>query len=216
MLFGFIIVFLGVLFLLETIFPNFEVQFSIVWPIIVLMISLSRILKYKKMDMCTGIIFLIGIWYLLYNLAIIPTPFTDVFWPILFIVVGTSIIWNHIQFQKKIEKGKKASSMPSYYGVFSGIEETINTEDFKGANLYAVFGGVDLDLSKIQLKEDITINVYAIFGAADVKLPSNVNVKLNASAFFGGNENKANQSEKKGNKNVQMNCISIFGGTEIK
>ena len=197
MLFGVIIIFLGVLFLLESIIPTFEVQFEIIWPTILIIISIGRIIKNKKVDICTSIIFLIGVWYLLYNLLIIPTPFTEVFWPIIFILFGVSIVWKNSRFQKEAKKSVKNGPMLTYYGVFSGIEEKLQTEDFKGANLYAIFGGIDLDISKVELKKDITINIYSIFGGTEIKLPENVNIKINASALFGSNENKANRKKKK-------------------
>lgn len=217
MTFGIIIIFLGVLFLLDSIIPTFEIQFDIIWPIILIFISVARVIKYKKLDIATSIILLIGIWYLLYNLAFIPTPFTEVFWPIILIVFGISVVWNNSKFQKSVKKIKKNNTkLISYYGIFSGVEERIKGEDFEGANLYSIFGGIDLDISKTKLKKDVTINVYSIFGGTDIRLPDNVNIKMNASALFGCNENKTSLKEEKENKTVYINCISIFGGTEIK
>lgn len=146
----------------------------------------------------------------------IQTQLTEVFWPVLLIIFGTCIIWNACTPQKGKKVHEKKGNMLSYYGIFSGIEEKASEEIERGANIYAIFGGVDLDISKVELKKDITINTYSIFGGTDLKTPENVNVKVNASALFGSNENKRNTKEKKGNKTIYINCISIFGGTEIK
>lgn len=217
MIVGVIIIFLGILFLLENIIPTFEIDFALVWPVILIIIAIGKMIKERKLDIFTSMILLIGIWYLLYNMMIIKAPFTDVFWPVMLIVLGISIVWNNSKFKKGIKKiSKNNASLVSYYGIFSGVEERIKTEDFKGANLYSIFGGIDLDISKIELKEDITINIYSIFGGTDLRIPENVNIKINASAFFGSNENKASNIEKKGNKTIYINCVSIFGGTEIK
>ena len=106
--------------------------------------------------------------------------------------------------------------MEDYYGIFSGLEERITDTDFEGANIYSVFGGVDLDLRELDLKDDITINAYSIFGGTSIFVNDNFKVKFNSFSLFGGNENKAINSDKKKVSTLTINCISIFGGTEVK
>ena len=110
----------------------------------------------------------------------------------------------------------KDNNLKNYYGIFSGLEERITDTNFKGANIYSIFGGVDLDLRELELKEDITINAYSIFGGTSIFVNDNFKVKFNSFSLFGGNENKSITTDKKKVSTLTINCISIFGGTEVK
>ena len=117
---------------------------------------------------------------------------------------------------KKVFK-RKDNNLKNYYGIFSEcLEEKVTDTNFKGANIYSIFGGVDLDLRGLELKEDITINTYSIFGGTSIFVNDNFKVKFNSFSLFGGNENKSITTDKKKVSTLTINCISIFGGTEVK
>lgn len=216
MFIGVIIIIIGILFLMQAVIPDFDIQFGIIWPIILILIPINELLKRKKIDLFMSIILFIGIWFLLFNLNYIPDNLRDIFWPIVIILVGFSIVFNTVKI-KKIQKKSVSKAEANYYGIFSGSEEKVSTNDFKGTNVYAIFGGVDLDLRDVKLKqEEVVINVYSIFGGADILVPEGYNIVVNSSAIFGGNDNKSKNTYDDKNKTIYINCISAFGGTEIK
>ena len=63
---------------------------------------------------------------------------------------------------------------------FSGCELNYDGEVFEGAELTAVFGGVDCNLKNAVIEKDCAIRVSAIFGGIDILVPDNVNVKVNS------------------------------------
>ena len=200
MFIGLIILVVGVLLLLEALVPDFSVNFGIVWPLILILIAIYQTFKRKKLDLFMGIVLFIGIWFLLLNLGILSDVYTDIFWPIIIILVGISLIFNTFKI-RKINKKVSTKGSANYYGIFSGCEERVRTNDFKGTNIYSVFGGVDLDLREAQIREEeIVINVYSIFGGTGLLVP----------------DNKTTNAFKEGNKTIYINCISAFGGTEVK
>lgn len=216
MIIGLLILALGILFLLENTIPGFEVNFSIIWPTILMVIALNEIRRNKRIDMFNSVLFFIGIWCLLYNINVIPTALGDIFWPIVLILVGLGIVLNSINFKRKHKIIKQTNDLATYYGVFSGTEEKISNDDFKGCNLYAVFGGIELDLRDAKIKGDININVYSIFGGCDLMLPKEYNIIMNSNAIFGGNDNKCNNPQNGKGHTIYINCISIFGGSDFK
>jgi hypothetical protein len=66
----------------------------------------------------------------------------------------------------KMGGGMKDGKTPGYTAVFSGQDVRI-TDEFFGANLTAVFGGVDLDLREAVIKQDVVINGMVVFGGVD-------------------------------------------------
>ena len=211
---GLIFILIGVLFLISIIAPEFNIDFSYLIPLVLMASSLYYIIKGKKFTLANTIVLYIGIWFLLERLNIIKDPLDNAFFPILLIIIGIFIVIESLKVKKVFKR--KDNNLKNYYGIFSGLEERITDTNFKGANIYSVFGGVDLDLRELESKEDITINAYSIFGGTSIFVNDNFKVKFNSFSLFGGNENKTTSTDKKKNHTITINGISIFGGTEVK
>ena len=201
MFIGLIFILIGALFLISIIAPEFSIDFSYLIPLVLMASSLYYIIKGKKFTLANTTVLYLGTWFLLEELNIIKDPLDDAFFPILLIIIGIFIVIDNLK---------------NYYGIFSGLEERVTDSNFKGANIYSIFGGVDLDLRGLELKEDITINAYSTFGATSIFVNDNFKVKFNSFSLFGGNQNKAITTDKKKVSTLTINCISIFGGTEVK
>lgn len=215
---GIVIIIIGILCFLEAIVPGFAVEFDLVWPCIVIACAIYFMIKKRKVDTFGSFLIVASIWYTLYYFGFIGVKLSDVFFPLLLVFVGLSIIMNTILYKsgrrvraRVIQKGDI-----SYYGIFSGIEERIKTKDFKGAKIFAIFGGVDLDLREMQIKKDTIIDGYAIFGGIDLLVADDYNVVVRGSSFFGGNENESNNKHDDKRPTLYVNCLSVFGGVTIK
>jgi len=97
---------------------------------------------------------------------------------------------------------------------FSGCELNYDGEVFEGAELTAVFGGVDCNLKNAIIEKDCAIQVSAIFGGIDILVPDNVNVKVSSNCIFGGISNKTALHKEAPTIYVSGTCM--FGGVEIK
>ena len=214
MFIGLIFILIGTLFLISIIAPEFNVDFSYLIPLVLMASSLYYIIKGKKFTLANTTVLYLGTWFLLEELNIIKDPLDDAFFPILLIIIGIFIVIESLKVKKVFKR--KDNNLKNYYGIFSSLEERITDTNFKGANIYSIFGGVDLDLRGLELKEDITINAYSIFGGTSIFVKDNFKVEFNSFSLFGDNENKANSTDKKKNYTITINSISIFGGTEVK
>ena len=214
MFIGLIFILIGTLFLISIIAPEFNIDFSYLIPLVLMASSLYYIIKGKKFTLANTTVLYIGIWFLLERLNIIKDPLDNAFFPILLIIIGLFIVIESLKVKKVFKR--KDNNLKNYYGIFSGLEERVTDTNFKGANIYSVFGGVDLDLRELESKEDITINAYSIFGGTSIFVNDNFKVKFNSFSLFGGNENKTTSTDKKKNHTITINGISIFGGTEVK
>ena len=214
MFIGLIFILIGALFLISIIAPEFNIDFSYLIPLVLIASSLYYIIKGKKFTLANTTVLYLGTWFLLEELNIIKDPLDDAFFPILLIIIGIFIVIESLKVKKVFKR--KDNNLKNYYGIFSGLEERVTDSNFKGANIYSIFGGVDLDLRGVELKEDITINAYSIFGGTSIFVKDDVQVKFNSFSLFGGNENKTITTDKKKSSTLIVNCISIFGGTEVK
>ena len=137
--------------------------------------------------------------------------------PAILVGIGLSLLLKDKLGAKVKEKIKTLNQdgLEEYYATFSGQEINPKGEEFKGANLNAVFGGIDLNLTESQIQKDTLINVTSVFGGVDIKVPSNVNVKVQSTSIFGGVDNKV----KKYTENlptIYIKAFCLFGGADIK
>lgn len=217
MIFGIIILIIGILFLISVLNPDFVINYSLVWPSVLILVCVYSVFKNRKLNFISALGLLFGFIIFGVNLGIWGNNAYRVIFPGFLIILGITIIISSINLKNnRNKKENNTNALINYTGIFAGIEEKVNQEEFKGANIYSIFGGVDLDLSDIEINEDITINVYSIFGGTTLLVPSNCNIKVNSSAILGGNENKTNNKNSSKQKTININCLSIFGGCEIK
>ena len=103
-----------------------------------------------------------------------------------------------------------------YCATFGGQKVDLSGQEFNGANLDAVFGGVELDISKAIIKKDQVINANAIFGGVEIRVPTGVNIKIKATPIFGGIENKVKVDYNESLPTIYINGTAMFGGVEVK
>lgn len=140
--------------------------------------------------------------------------------PMVIVVIGLSLIFkntlnNKINEEiKKINSKKKSSN--EYCSTFSGQKINFDDEEFSGATLTSVFGGITLDLRKAIIKEDVVINASSIFGGIDILVSDNVKIKVKSNSIFGGVDNKKNNKDSEKKHTIYVNASCLFGGVDIK
>jgi len=139
--------------------------------------------------------------------------------PFILIIVGLTLIFKDFFYSKINEKIKQLnkSDLKEYAATFSGNKINMENQVFDGAELTAVFGGVDMNLNGAIINGEQIINATAIFGGIDIKVPANVNVKVKSTSIFGGVDNKVTNSKDESNvPTIYVNAFCMFGGVDIK
>lgn len=136
--------------------------------------------------------------------------------PLIMILIGLKIIFRKPAFEKKhsVANDTEKNKIKNFVAVFGGDDRRI-TGPFYGANITAVFGGVELDLREAKIERDITISCISVFGGIDLLLPENVQCKVKSLPIFGGVDEKHGVLGE-GMPTVYIDATSIFGGTDIK
>ena len=218
---GVILIAIGIIFALNAFnITKIEIFFDGWWTLFIIIPSIIGIFTEK--DKSGNIIGLLcGIFLLLCCQDIISF---SILWklivPVLIIYIGIKLIFGGIFGNKSAAVAKKvreSGGTPKYgTAIFSGCDMNFNSEVFDGAELNAVFGGVDCDLRNAIFDKDCVINAYAIFGGIDILLPETVNIKVNSNSFFGGTSSKKHSNSKENQFTVYINSTCLFGGVEIK
>lgn len=150
--------------------------------------------------------------------------FRDIFrlWPLVFVAIGASLIFRKTRQGEALEKKSFDDDADSVdeMAIFSGAERTITSQNFQGGKLTAIFGGTELNLINADLAEGTNIlDVFVMFGGTDIRVPSDMNVKIKATAIFGGfsDERKVlTENEANNGKELVIKGLVLFGGGSIK
>ena len=96
---------------------------------------------------------------------------------------------------------------------FPSKEHELSEEWFDGAELIAVLGEVNYDLTKATVERNCSIYAAAIPGRVSITVPDSINVKVESNSIFGDFSNRTTDRE-----DVPTLCVSgkcLFGKVEI-
>lgn len=215
LVFATILIILGIIFGLNSFgVTSINVFFDGWWTFIIIIPSLIGVIENR--DTGSLILLIVGILLFLNSRGIYVF---NVLWklilPIMLISLGLIILKNEVldKNANKISKTEKNDKILSS-AVFFNKNDVIKNE-FKAANVEAIFGDNNLDLRNLKINENIYIKTLALFGEVKIYIPEGVNLKINQTAFFGSVENK-NQNETDNNlPTVNITASAIFGEIRI-
>lgn len=168
-----------------------------------------------------GIGLIIGIVLLLCTQGILEFRIIGkLIFPFILIMIGISILFRDTIHRKTVEKIKKLNAerkdAESFCATFGEINQNFAKQEFKGANVEAIFGSVNLDLKEAQIHHDEIINSNAIFGGIKIITPAGINVKVKSTPIFGGVENKVSTKFDEKLPTLYINSFCLFGGVDIR
>jgi len=215
---GITLIIIGFFFILDT-FNIMEFGGIIAdwWPVIFIIVGL---IKLQGQDRGAGLIFiLVGALLLLTIHDIVEWNSVWRLWPLILIVIGLSMIFKGRRNKWKLSNEKTTGDDYIHSNaVFGGSEHSITSQNFRGGETMALFGGVELDMRQAQISDDgCKIHATALFGGVEIIVPDDWNVIITGTPIFGGIDSKSRRrSDAKSGKDIYIHCTVAFGGVEIK
>lgn len=198
--------------------PMAHILFS--WPMLLIAIGLIITLGSAGSKTSGVIVMAVGAFFLIPH--IFRDAFdVDMFWPSIFIIIGIIFIftkrhgWNSVQ-----KTGIVGDDYIDYVNVFSGGERQIVSENFKGGKISAVFGGMELDLTKAKLAPGRNdLEIACVFGGATFIVPDDWNISIEVTPVLGGFSDSRKLIPGRVVDTTRQLVIKgavVFGGGEIK
>ncbi len=210
---GLCVIAAGVLFLLRNAGILYFDDIWQYWPVILIVIGISKISNTHSASSVTSglIVGGIGTIFLLRNLGYIYGNIWQYLWPGILIAVGVSILARHLEWR---EQNLNPAPPPSGAGgtfppgsgftsttsganylhaecVFTGTRQKIETQEFLGGKVAVIFGGAEIDLRSANTKrEEISIKAEAVFGGIELWVPAHWQTIVRGSGVFGSFEDK--------------------------
>ena len=193
-----------------------------------LLIGIGLIIAVSGSNKIPGYI-MIGIGFLFW----IPSIFDynvrlfQVFWPIVLIGIGLVILSRRNKHESLLKghhpnRGDDGTYQNDYIddvSIFGGGVKRFSSQNLKGGNITAVFGGSEIDLTTSQMSNEGTvIDMFTMFGGTKLIVPGNWQVRSEATSVFGGFTDKRHIKPEQAftEKVLLIKGFVFFGGVEIK
>ncbi|MGC4034931.1 MAG: LiaF-related protein [Chitinophagaceae bacterium] len=149
-------------------------------------------------------------------------------WPVILIVLGIMFILRPIRnsLQKKrfammdednsIPRDDKFADLTI---IFGSSKKKIQTPDFSGGDITAIFGGAELNLIKADIKGKVHIDVTAICGGVDLIIPSDWTIQSELVTIMGAvkdNREQLPMIQQNAEKVVVLDGTVMMGGIQIR
>ena len=210
--FGSIVVAVGVLLLLDnTGVLDASDVIGTWWPVALIVAALFALLANPRHWQVPLIVIVVGIALLLRTLDVVDS--LELVIPTLLILIGLFVMFGRNRPGREVSDTDQISS----FNIFSGTELASHSEQFKGGNVGAIFGGAEIDLNDAQLAPGASLDVFAVFGGVEISVPVGWQVVTRGFPIFGGFENvTAKERVGTGAPILEVHATILFGGVEIK
>lgn len=140
-------------------------------------------------------------------------------WPLLIIGLGVVFLLRALERPAAPDAASTASRL-NELAIFGGTQRVLNSPEFRGGEAFALFGGVDVDLTRARMAGDhAVIEANALFGGVEIRVPEEWSTSLEGTGLFGGYEDKTVQPrlESSGQaKRLIVRGLALFGGVEVR
>ena len=218
-----IVIGIGVLFLLNNLNIVFLHDVWRYWPGLLIAAGIAKLVDSPESSgrVTGGVLVGIGGLFLAHTLGFLTLTWES-FWPLVLIGAGVLMLWTRLAPPQSgipnVPSGAHEGVL-NEYAMFGGVERKVTTDDFRGGQVSAMFGGVEIDLRRAGMRGDsAVVDVTAMFGGVGFKVPPNWIVVGHVFALFGGFGNKSVQpsSDMPGVKRLYIKGSAMFGGVEVK
>lgn len=218
---GFIIIALGVLYLLQNLGFLYARDYTRYWPILIALYGISRVIQCDAVPqkIWGGFWTFVGTIWFLDTLDVVSFDFID-FWPLVLVALGLSLIWGTSRRRTAIVGGttvEDGSSTINAFALLGGYKRSTDSQDFRGGEATAIMGGCELDLSRASIKEgEAVLNLVAIMGGVEIRVPDDWKVVMQGVPILGAYEDKTRQPGPESTKRLVVRGYAVMGGVEIK
>lgn len=224
---GLIVVFLGVIFTLNNIGLIDSEDYLQYWPSFLIIYGLVRLYdgRTSSARIWAAGWLIVGTILLLNNLDVTNIHVWD-YWPLILVLIGFGMMRGSVTRHQRVRSfsgaiasesvGTDDDSVINGIAILGGYRRTNSSQNFRGGELTAIMGGVELDLRDASIKEeDAVLDLFAFWGGAKIRVPEDWTISLQGVPILGGFEDKTRPPRADTGKRLVIKGYAIMGGAEI-
>lgn len=217
LLFGAVVLTLGVLWTLENLGLLDADAVLRWWPALLLVYGIARVFGlWCSRGVVSGTLFaLAGGWMLLREIGVVDVSIFRL-WPLFLVFLGASIVWRATQGSRETGTIERAS-FPRPFAFMGGVTRNIESQDLVAIEATALMGGVELDLHGARARgREVVLEAFACMGGIDLFVPEDWRVVLEATPIMGGVEDQSRVSPEGATTTLIVRGLVLMGGIDIK
>jgi len=218
LIFGLVVLTLGVLWTLDNLGVLDASQILQWWPLIPLtwgVMSLTG-LGCSRRPVQGAIWTVVGGVSLLHTLGLLQATVFDL-WPLILIAIGASIVTRAWSGGAWVRGGRDAGSRINTFAFMAGAERKVVTQALTGGDVGAIMGGATLDLRPAALADGkAAIDVFAMWGGIDIIVPTGWRVVGEVTPLLGGFEDSTAPPVDPAAPTLVVRGLVLMGGVEVK
>jgi len=245
LVFGVVLLGLGVLFLLDRLELADLGDLWSFWPLLLAAVGLVKVLQpVGTPGRGFGVLLLVvGAWWTLENLELVSYSVWD-FWPVLLILAGLGLLWRGfrwgfpktqdqplappplgepltIEQAAPVERAHPGidseDSTVHLVALLGGVVRKCSSKAFVGGEVTAVMGGCELDLRQAETATGrAVINVFALWGGIEIHVPPHWAVAAEGLPIMASIEDTRTPSGVPPRSTLVVRGAAIMAGVEIK
>lgn len=201
------------------------------WPVLPIALGLAKLLDSKGVasQVWAAMWILVGSAFLLDHLGLWHMNWGTV-WPLAIVAFGVTMLVNALGRHQQGPVGPIAGSSEGAtsdntlreWATFGGVKRRVDTQDFQGGEMVAVFGGIEIDLRRAVIapgNKEVVIDANATFGGIELRVPENWIVIMRGIGVFGGYEDKTippRESDRATAPRLVIKGYAVFGGVSVQ
>ncbi|HEV2962179.1 MAG TPA: DUF5668 domain-containing protein [Candidatus Angelobacter sp.] len=194
--------------------PRFLFNF---WPSILIVAGLAQMLFRQGRERMSGAgLVLAGVLVQLSKLGLLRLQ--DM-WPLFIIFAGAALLWNALREKSPAGTSRSTASTASEFNsvyIFSGTDRKVDSKNFRGGKITAVFGGFKIDLTRSDLEgNEVVMEVNAVFGGGEIIVPETWAVVVEGAGVFGAFEDQTRHASEP-TRTLHIKGAAVFGGVVIR
>ncbi len=199
---------------------NFR-RFVSFWPMVLMVFGAVKIYDSRGTSgmLIGGGLILAGLVMTMHRLGYVYLNWQSV-WPVLLMLAGGSMLFKAASTRKDVDAPsvnleKDDDSVIEVSALLGGFQRRIVSQSFKGGEVTAIMGGVELDLRQASVEGDAVINVFTLCGGISVKVPPDWTVILQGTPILGGFDERTIAPHDSA-KRLIIKGYAIMGGVDVR
>ena len=217
LVFGLLIILVGVLFTLDNLHILEAERVFNYWPSALIVLGAAKLWQGRAehgSGLTGGLLMLVGVWLQLEVLDYVDQSIVS-FWPLLLVLAGGALVWQGLT-GRRGRPGVPDDATINAVAVLAGIERGSNAAAFRGGELTAFMGSCEIDLRQAAIQGEAVIDVFAMWGGIDIRVPDDWRVIGRVTPIMGGFEDKTRPPRGAAVHTLVIRGFVLMGGVEVK
>ena len=218
LIFGLIVMTLGVLWTLDNLGLVDSDRVLRWWPTVIIAIGAAKLVGLAtRQHLVWGATFVVaGLLLLAGQLGLTRIGLEDL-WPLLLILLGIQLVTRAFHARGPLDSVDDPSARLNTFAIWSQIDRKPASQEFRGGDVSAVMGGARIDLRRAKpAPEGAVLDLFVWWGGVEITVPEHWKVVNETNVLMGGIEDKTKAGPPDGHDVLILRGLVVMGGIELK